>query len=102
MFKGICRETHNGNMVTKILKIPKFFTCIRNFSSENVLVEVNNKTNTAILRLSRPPVNGLNLEVLNEFESLLSQLEQQKVNGVIITSNKEGFVTFYFYYYQFI
>ncbi|CAH1102466.1 unnamed protein product [Psylliodes chrysocephalus] len=72
------------------LKIHKFG--IRQFSKEANLVSVavNDKTGVATLNLQRPPVNSLNLEILSEISSTLTDLEKNKTRGLILTSKNEG------------
>ncbi|XP_057331980.1 enoyl-CoA delta isomerase 1, mitochondrial-like [Microplitis mediator] len=61
----------------------------RNYSAAGNLITVtkNDTTNTSILSLARPPVNGLNLELLTEFNDSLKKIVKDGSKGVIITSS---------------
>lgn len=52
-------------------------------------LEVDDKTGIATLTLNRPPVNGLNLELLTELRDALDQLENNKSRGLILTSSSK-------------
>jgi len=66
-----------------------FRSCFRDYSSAGklVAVDVNDKTGIATVTMQRAPVNGLNLELLTELSSALTQLEQNKTRGMILTSS---------------
>lgn len=49
-------------------------------------VEVNDKTGIATLTMNRPPVNGLNLELLRDIHQSIEQIEGNKSRGLILTS----------------
>ncbi|XP_017120629.1 enoyl-CoA delta isomerase 1, mitochondrial [Drosophila elegans] len=49
-------------------------------------VEVNDKTGIATLTMNRPPVNGLNLELLQDLKSSIDEIEGNKSRGLILTS----------------
>ncbi|KAG8286943.1 dodecenoyl-CoA isomerase [Homalodisca vitripennis] len=71
----------------KLLTRPKIE--MRHFSAAaNTLakVEVNSKTGVAVVSLNRPPVNGLNLELLQTLSQTLDDLEKNKSRGMILTS----------------
>lgn len=62
---------------------------LRSFSSGNeklITVEINNKTGIATLSLNRPPVNSLNLELLQNLKETINSLEDNKCLGLILTS----------------
>ncbi|GJQ79698.1 hypothetical protein Trydic_g5845 [Trypoxylus dichotomus] len=61
----------------------------RSYSSGNklVAVSVNEKTGIATVTMQRPPVNGLNYELLTELKSTLDELGSAKVKGAILTSS---------------
>lgn len=61
---------------------------VRHFSSSNKLVDVqvNDKNGIAIVTLQRPPVNALNLELINDLSSVIDELEKNKSKGLILTS----------------
>ncbi|EDV58423.1 enoyl-CoA delta isomerase 1, mitochondrial [Drosophila erecta] len=50
-------------------------------------VEVNDKTGIATLTMNRPPVNGLNLELLQDLKSSIDEVEGNKSRGLILTSS---------------
>ncbi|XP_017060924.1 enoyl-CoA delta isomerase 1, mitochondrial [Drosophila ficusphila] len=50
-------------------------------------VEVNDKSGIAILTMNRPPVNGLNLELLQDLKSSIDEIEDNKSRGLILTSS---------------
>ncbi|XP_016979109.1 enoyl-CoA delta isomerase 1, mitochondrial [Drosophila rhopaloa] len=50
-------------------------------------VEVNDKTGIATLTMNRPPVNGLNLELLQDLKSSIDEIEGNKSRGLILTSS---------------
>lgn len=76
-------------MAINILNKIKINNFIRRFSSEAkfVAVNVDDKSGVATLALQRPPVNSLNLDVLKEISSSLTELEKSKCRGLILTSN---------------
>jgi len=49
-------------------------------------VEVNDKTGIATLTMNRPPVNGLNLELLQDLKTSIDEIEGNKSRGLILTS----------------
>lgn len=51
------------------------------------LLQVNDKTGVATLTLNRPPVNGLNLDLLTAINDSLSEVEDNRSKGLIITSS---------------
>ncbi|XP_034668973.1 enoyl-CoA delta isomerase 1, mitochondrial-like [Drosophila subobscura] len=50
-------------------------------------VEVNDKTGIATLTMCRPPVNGLNLELLKDLSTSIGEIESNKSRGLILTSS---------------
>lgn len=50
-------------------------------------VEVNDKTGIATLTMCRPPVNGLNLELLQDLKTSIDEIEGNKSRGLILTSS---------------
>ncbi|XP_065368521.1 enoyl-CoA delta isomerase 1, mitochondrial-like [Calliphora vicina] len=76
------------------LKITK--PALRCFSSEHeklITVETNNKTGIATLSLNRPPVNSLNLELLQTLKETINNLEDNKCQGLILTAKDNGVFT---------
>ncbi|XP_037825593.1 enoyl-CoA delta isomerase 1, mitochondrial-like [Lucilia sericata] len=66
---------------------------LRSLSSikENfVNTEIDNKTGIAIVKLHRKPVNALNLQLLQELKKTIKNVEEQKCQGLILTSNING------------
>ncbi|GFV92854.1 enoyl-CoA delta isomerase 1, mitochondrial [Trichonephila clavipes] len=57
--------------------------------STRVLVNVieDEKTRTANVVMQRPPVNSLNLELLEQITAAIKDLEQKKFRGMILSSN---------------
>uniref|UniRef100_A0A1B6D044 Uncharacterized protein n=1 Tax=Clastoptera arizonana TaxID=38151 RepID=A0A1B6D044_9HEMI len=57
-------------------------------TSADLLVKttVNDKSGVATVSLNRPPVNSLNLELLQSLGETLNVLEQNKCHGMILTS----------------
>lgn len=55
-------------------------------SSPLTTVEVNDKTGIAVLTMNRPPVNGLNLDLLTSIKNSLDEIENNKSKGVVLTS----------------
>jgi hypothetical protein len=51
-----------------------------------ILVDHNNTNGISTVTLNSPPVNSLNFEVLTAFSNVLSELEEKKPKGVILTS----------------
>lgn len=63
------------------------FNYVRPFSStKNVSVTVEEKSGIATITLQRPPVNSLNLELLSELSSALTEVEKNKCRGAILGS----------------
>ncbi|XP_060116637.1 enoyl-CoA delta isomerase 1, mitochondrial [Heteronotia binoei] len=59
----------------------------RPFSNDKVLVELDESTGVAVMKLKSPPVNSLSLELLTEFSISLEKLENDKAcRGIILTS----------------
>ncbi|XP_060653251.1 enoyl-CoA delta isomerase 1, mitochondrial-like [Drosophila nasuta] len=50
------------------------------------IVEVNDKTGIATLSLNRPPINGLNLQLLQDLQQSIKEIESNKSTGLILTS----------------
>uniref|UniRef100_A0A1A9ZVU0 Enoyl-CoA delta isomerase 1, mitochondrial n=1 Tax=Glossina pallidipes TaxID=7398 RepID=A0A1A9ZVU0_GLOPL len=50
-------------------------------------VEVNDKTGFAKLTMNRPPVNGLNLDLLRDLHQSIQDIEKNKCRGLILTSS---------------
>ncbi|EDV58424.1 enoyl-CoA delta isomerase 1, mitochondrial [Drosophila erecta] len=49
-------------------------------------VEVNDKTGIATLTMNRPPVNSQNVQLLLDLQSSISEIENNKSRGLILTS----------------
>ncbi|XP_060653264.1 enoyl-CoA delta isomerase 1, mitochondrial-like [Drosophila nasuta] len=50
-------------------------------------VQVDDKTGIATLTMNRPPVNGLNLELLRDIHQSIEEIEGNKSRGIILTSS---------------
>lgn len=68
--------------------LPRAAGVVRHLSSATKLttVEVNDKTGIATLTMNRPPVNGLNLELLTSINQSIQEIEGNKSRGLILTS----------------
>lgn len=55
-----------------------------------VALNVNDKTGYANLEMQRPPVNSLNLDLLNDISLALDECEKIKCRGMILTSKSDG------------
>ncbi|KAK9884608.1 hypothetical protein WA026_007448 [Henosepilachna vigintioctopunctata] len=66
----------------------------RSYSSTGVTklvaVTVDDQTGIATVNLQRPPVNSLNLELLTELSSSLTDLEKNKSRGIILKSYSDA------------
>ncbi|XP_066592295.1 enoyl-CoA delta isomerase 1, mitochondrial-like [Prorops nasuta] len=62
---------------------------LRNYAADAKLVEVteNKETDIAVLSMARPPVNGLNLELLEALKLSLNNVQKSDAKGVILTSS---------------
>nr|ACO52013.1 3,2-trans-enoyl-CoA isomerase, mitochondrial precursor [Aquarana catesbeiana] len=59
----------------------------RHFSNDKILVEMDESTGVAVMKMKNPPVNGLSLELLTEFSISLEKLEIDRgCRGLILTS----------------
>ncbi|XP_062999277.1 enoyl-CoA delta isomerase 1, mitochondrial isoform X1 [Elgaria multicarinata webbii] len=59
----------------------------RLFSNSKILVELDESTGVAVMKMKSPPVNSLSLELLTEFSIGLEKLENNKAcRGLILTS----------------
>lgn len=67
----------------------------RNYCSSTKLVDVtvNDKTGIATVTMKRQPVNGLNIELLKTMTNVLTELQNNKARGMILTS-VSIFITF--------
>uniref|UniRef100_V5GVQ4 Enoyl-CoA delta isomerase 1, mitochondrial n=1 Tax=Anoplophora glabripennis TaxID=217634 RepID=V5GVQ4_ANOGL len=76
-------------MALIVLNKVRISSFIRKFSSKAkfVTVNVDDKSGVATLTLQRPPVNSLNLDLLGEISSSLTELGKSKCRGLILTSN---------------
>lgn len=61
----------------------------RNYASGKKLVEVTQDKDTGICTVSmaKPPVNSLNLELLEELKTSLEEAQKSKCQGIILTSS---------------
>lgn len=65
--------------------------CSTSAVSENlVLTQVDDKTGIATVTLNRPPVNSLNLELLQAISQTLDDLQNNKSRGMILTSSSKN------------
>lgn len=63
----------------------------RTMSSTGSLVDVkvNDKTGVATVTMQRPPVNGLNLELIKALSNAIDDLSNNRSKGMILTSVSE-------------
>lgn len=76
-------------MSQKILNLlPRTVVISRQLSSASKLttVEVNDKTGIATLTMNRPPINALNVELLQDLHKSILDIESNKSRGLILTS----------------
>ncbi|XP_073824608.1 enoyl-CoA delta isomerase 1, mitochondrial [Musca autumnalis] len=59
-------------------------------SGKLTTVEVNDKSGVAVLTMNRPPVNGLNLELLRDIHTSIDEIESNKCRGLILTSSSNS------------
>ncbi|XP_038206227.1 enoyl-CoA delta isomerase 1, mitochondrial-like [Zerene cesonia] len=69
--------------IPKIMKIAKSIRPLSSGSLSNLSVD---NEGVAILTLNRPPVNSLNLELLQEIDKILDEAAQNKFKALIFTS----------------
>ncbi|XP_017858970.1 PREDICTED: enoyl-CoA delta isomerase 1, mitochondrial [Drosophila arizonae] len=69
--------------------VPRATGSFRTMSTTTKLttVEVNDKTGIATLTMNRPPVNGLNLDLLRDLRQSIAEIEGNKSRGLILTSS---------------
>lgn len=76
-------------MSQKILaSLPRTVVISRQLSSASKLttIEVNDKTGIATLTMNRPPINALNVELLQDLHKSIQDIESNKSRGLILTS----------------
>nr|CAH7725972.1 unnamed protein product [Callosobruchus chinensis] len=61
-----------------------------NSEAKLVSLTTDDKSGVSVLSLQRPPVNSLNLELLRDIQTALTEAEKNKSRGVILTSQKDG------------
>ncbi|XP_034474475.1 enoyl-CoA delta isomerase 1, mitochondrial [Drosophila innubila] len=77
-------------MRSKLLSLlPRTMGVCRHMSTATKLttVEIDDKTGIATLTMNRPPVNGLNLELLRDVHQSIEEIEGNKSRGLILTSS---------------
>ncbi|ALC38333.1 CG4594 [Drosophila busckii] len=69
--------------------VPRATSVARHMSNAAKLttVEINDVTGIATLTMNRPPVNGLNLELLTDLNNSIQEIEDNKSRGLILTSS---------------
>ncbi|XP_047358931.1 enoyl-CoA delta isomerase 1, mitochondrial-like [Vespa velutina] len=75
-----------------MLALGRFFIkqrFIRNYASGKKLLEIAEDQNTGIhiISMARPPVNSLNLELLEELKTSLIEAQKSNCKGIILTSS---------------
>ncbi|XP_031347108.1 enoyl-CoA delta isomerase 1, mitochondrial-like [Photinus pyralis] len=82
MFSYVCQTTQRGVFLAKNVSHQA-----RLFSGNFRHLEViNDENNVAIVTMKRAPVNSLNAEILSEISGLLTNLEETKCAGMVLTS----------------
>ncbi|XP_030556766.1 enoyl-CoA delta isomerase 1, mitochondrial [Drosophila novamexicana] len=77
-------------MRSKLLSlVPRTTGVCRHMSTATKLttVAVDDKTGIATLTMNRPPVNGLNLDLLRDLNQSIGEVEGNKSRGLILTSS---------------
>ncbi|XP_068100447.1 enoyl-CoA delta isomerase 1, mitochondrial isoform X2 [Hyperolius riggenbachi] len=78
----ICRYGHRS-----ILASWNHHRSNRHFSNDKILVEMDESSGVAVMKMKNPPVNSLSLEFLTEFCITLEKLEMDRgCRGLILTS----------------
>lgn len=78
-------------VLTGLLKHRRIFQsqAIRTLAEQRSFADLTvDDEGIALLTMQRPPINGLNLEILQEMCRLVDDAAQLKVKGVILTSVK--------------
>ncbi|XP_031347109.1 enoyl-CoA delta isomerase 1, mitochondrial-like [Photinus pyralis] len=82
MSSYVYKTTRRGVLLAKTVSY-QVRLCSGNFRHLEVLKDENN---VAIVTMKRAPVNSLNTELLTEISSVLTDLEETKCSGMILTS----------------
>uniref|UniRef100_A0A1Y1KAN5 Enoyl-CoA delta isomerase 1, mitochondrial n=1 Tax=Photinus pyralis TaxID=7054 RepID=A0A1Y1KAN5_PHOPY len=82
MYRYVCKT-----MLRRLFLSKKVSYQARLFSGNFRYLEVlNNENNVAIVTMKRAPVNTLNSELLSEISSVLTNLDETKCSGMVLTS----------------
>lgn len=76
-------------MRSKILGIlPRTMVISRQLStaSKVTTVQVDDKTGIATLTMNRPPINALNVDLLQDLHRSIQEIQENKSRGLILTS----------------
>lgn len=76
-------------MRPKILGIlPRTMVISRQLSTASKLttVQVDDKTGIATLTMNRPPINALNVDLLQDLHRSIQEIQENKSRGLILTS----------------
>lgn len=86
-WKPILRKMVSSNILSTLSETSANQN-LRFLCSSNKLVDVavNDKTGVATVTMQRPPVNSLNLDLLQSLANTFDQLEENKCRGMILTS----------------
>lgn len=64
---------------------------VRHMSSFKLVnLEINKESGIAIAEMNRPPVNSLNLELLNDLVHAIEMAENNKCLGMVLTSSSNS------------
>lgn len=76
------------SIILKKLLRPQANLILKSFSSQAKLVETQQRdAGVLVVSMARPPVNSLNVELLNELTTTLNEAKKQRVKGIVLTSS---------------
>lgn len=79
-------------MRPKIVSIlPRTMLISRQLSTASKLttVQVDDKTGIATLTMNRPPINALNVDLLQDLHRSIQEIQENKSRGLILTSVRQ-------------
>lgn len=84
--------------------MPRTMVSRRQLSTPSILttVDVDDKTGIATLTMNRPPINALNVELLQNLHRSIQEIEANKSRGLILTSVRPQLPYLYFQYLTYI
>ena len=78
------------NHARPILSVIRELSSTRSTTAKLTNVEVNEVNGIATITMNRPPVNGLNLELLRDLRESIDEVESNKSRGLILTSSSHS------------